>query len=111
MTEQQKIHIAMMNSYNVLTGKCSIEDIFNSDVPMFSHVIDDEPNQDNVLFIIKYFEKIDMFEQCLELKQYITDTFDDEGNITTKICPCPYPEITEYSFNTKCNICKQKLRY
>lgn len=111
MTEQQKIHIAMMNSYNVLTGRVNIEAIFNSNIPMFSHTIDEEPNLNNLMFIVKYFEQVEMFEECLNLKIYIDGIFDDEGNLKGELCSCPYPNITEYSFKTKCKICNLNLRH
>jgi len=111
MTEQQKIHIAMVNSFNVLTKRVSIEQIFNSDIPMFSHAIEDEPNFNNVMFIVKYFEKVEMFEECLLLKMYADETFDEDGNFIEELCECPYPKIIEYSFQTECKICNLKLKH
>lgn len=111
MTEQQKIHIAMMNSYNVLTGAASIDSVINSNIPMFSHTIDEEPNFHNIMFIVRYFEEVEMFEECLNLKIYIDNTFDENGNPKEILCSCPYPKITEYSFKTKCKVCELNLRH
>jgi len=111
MTEQQKIHIAMMNSFNVLTGRVGVEKIFASNVPMFSHSIEDEPNLQNILFIVKYFEQVEMFEECLLLKMFVDETFDEDGNFIAELCECPHPKIINYSIQTKCEICNLKLKH
>lgn len=111
MTEQQKIHIAMINSYNVLTGRASIDDVLSSNIPMFSHAIDEEPHLENIMFIVRYFEKVEMFEECLILKMYVDETFDEDGNFIEELCVCPYPKIFKYSFKTECEICGEKLKH
>jgi hypothetical protein len=110
MTEQQKIHVAMINSFNVITGKATVDDVLDSNVALFSHNFNEELDFDIVMFILKYFSDIDMFEQCAELKKIIHDTFDSNGKYRDKSCECPYPSIKEYKSITECNSCKRKIR-
>lgn len=111
MTEQQKIHIAMLNSFNVLTGRVGLDTILTSNVPMFSHTIDEEPNFHNIMFIVRYFEQVEMFEECLLLKMFVDETFDEDGNFIEELCKCPHPKVITYSFKTKCEICNLKLKH
>lgn len=110
MTEQQKIHIAMINSFNVITGKATLDDIMDSNIPLFSHDFNEEYNYDNIMFITDYFSKIEMFEECVELQQFIASTFDKSGKHKEKVCECPYPKIEKYEEKTKCASCKMKIK-
>lgn len=111
MTEQQKIHIAMINSYNVLVGEATVDEILDSNIAMFSHDFDDELKYHNVMFILKYFEQIEMFDKCVVLSAFIDKTFDKSGNHKEKTCDCPYPEISTYETKTKCDACKRKVKH
>ena len=79
MTEQQKIHIAMINSYNVIVGNVDIDDVLDSNVSLFSHDFEEELQYDNMVFILKYFEQIEMFDKCIILSAFIDKTFDKTG--------------------------------
>jgi hypothetical protein len=37
MTKEQMIHISMVNSYNVITNRATIEEVTNSGVGIFCH--------------------------------------------------------------------------
>jgi hypothetical protein len=110
MTEQQKIHIAMINSYNVIVGNVDIDDVLDSNVSLFSHDFEEELQYDNMVFILKYFEQIEMFDKCIILSAFIDKTFDKTGKHKEKACECPYPEIELYEAKTKCSTCKRKLK-
>lgn len=110
MTEQQKIHIAMVNSFNVIVGNATVDDILDSNVPLFSHDFDDEFQYDNLMFILKYFEQIEMFDKCATLSAFIDRTFDKAGRHKEKACECPYPDVKVYEPKTKCSSCDRKIK-
>ena len=110
MTEQQKIHIAMLNSFKVLTGEATLDDILDSNVPLFSHNFEEDVEFREVQFIMKYFEQIEMFEKCFALSHYIEKTFDKNGFPLEKTCECAYPDIKVYEEKTKCSLCNIKLK-
>jgi hypothetical protein len=110
MTEQQKIHVAMINSFNVITGKATIDDVLDSNVALFSHDFNEELQYDNLMFILKYFEQIEMFDKCSEFMVFIDSTFDRKGKHKEKACECPYPDIKSYGLKTKCDTCNRKIR-
>ena len=110
MTEQQKIHIAMINSFNVILEKATIDDVLDSNLPLFSHDFDDELQYDNMVFILKYFEQIEMFDKCSEFKAFIDKTFDNRGQHKEKACGCAYPDIKLYEPKIKCSTCNMKIK-
>jgi len=110
MTEQQKIHIAMINSFNVIVGEATIDDVLDSNLSLFSHDFEEELNYENIMFILKYFEQIEMFDKCSKLMTFIDNTFDREGNYKEKACECPYPDIKLYEAKTKCSTCNRKIK-
>jgi len=59
----------------------------------------------------KYFEQVEMFEECLLLKMFVDETFDEDGNFIAELCECPHPKIINYSIQTKCEICNLKLKH
>jgi hypothetical protein len=109
MTEHQKVHIAMINSYNVITGKCKWTDVLNSNIPYFAHTLDGSVNLFELNQIIFYFRSLEMFEECAKLQEYLEENFDKEGNKTEEGCACDYPVIKKYSIKTICSSCKKKV--
>jgi hypothetical protein len=110
MTEQQKIHIAMVNSFNVILDKATIDDVLDSNLALFSHEFEEELEYDNLMFILKYFEDIEMFDKCSEFKAFIDKTFDNKGQHKEKACNCPYPDIKFYEPKIKCSSCSRKIK-
>ena len=110
MTEQQKIHIAMINSFNVILEKATIDDVLDSNLALFSHEFEEELEYDNLIFILKYFEDIEMFDKCSEFKAFIDRTFDNKGQHREKACSCPYPDIKFYEPKIKCSACNMKIK-
>ena len=110
MKEARDIHIAMMNSYNMLTEKASIEQIINSGVGLFAHSPEEDSQLESVEFMISYFKNIEMYEKCSELKKYIDNTFDEHGLYKEDKCECEMPEIYEYTPKVKCSICKLRVK-
>lgn len=109
MTEQQKIHIAMLNSYNVITDTFTIDEIMDSGVPLFSHIPDEEISIEALNFILYYFQQQEMYEHCLALTEYMAENFNSDGSSKIETCDCEYPEILEYTKKMKCSKCNKRL--
>jgi len=109
MTEEQKIHIAMINSYRYLVGDVELDDILNSDIPFLAHPPDQDTTTDILEFMIYYFQSHEMFEYCAKLKEFFNENFYEDGSPKSNSCECPLPEIKEYSFKTMCNRCNKKI--
>lgn len=109
MTEQQAVHVGMINSYNVLMGNISVEFLLDINLGVFSHDFSRDPRKETIENIIKYFEECEMFIECFELSGYIRDNFDEKGRYIRRLCECEKPVIKEYSYDTKCDTCKRSL--
>lgn len=109
MTEEQKVHIAMMNSYRYLVGEVEIDDILNSDISFFAHIPEQDTTTDVLEFMIYYFQSHEMFEHCAKLKKFFDENFYEDGTPRNNLCDCPLPDVIEYSFKTKCNRCNKRI--
>lgn len=110
MKQKQLIHIAMINSYNVITGKVDEEVIMETSVAMFAHVPNEELSEKNLASIIKYFESLEMYEHCEELKREYDLRFDELKRPRERECECDYPTILRYNWEqTRCGVCKNLL--
>lgn len=110
MKDKQLIHISMLNSYNVLVGNASIEDIVSSGIGVFSHSIYEEDALESIEFMIFYFEENEMYDKCAKLKKYIEENFNEDGTFKREFCDCELPEIKTYTMNVKCEICKKSIQ-
>ena len=110
MTEQQQLHIGMINSYNIILGKCSAFEVMSSGVGFFAHIPDEDPDFDTVNNIIDYFSEIEMFEKCIELVSYMEENFNDDGSERIALCDCKLPEIESYSKRVFCSNCNNRIR-
>jgi hypothetical protein len=100
----------MINSYNVITNKVTVEDITNSGIGIFCHSIEEKDGMESIEFMIKYFQNLEMYEKCSDLKEYIKDTFNTDGTYKDSLCECSYPEIESYTPIVKCSICNLKIK-
>ena len=108
MTRQQVVHIGMINSFNIITGAVSLDQVINSGLGVIAHV----PEEDELEFInlmIHYFQEHEFYEYCSVLKKYKEDTYYDDGSLKEQQCDCEYPEIKEYSIKVKCSGCNKRL--
>ena len=110
MTEEQKVHIAMINSFNILTGKVDIDEVMESDVPYLSYHPSEFINMNAAKFILSYFMEREMYEHCGEFQQFIDETFNKDGTPKEKTCECEMPDIKEYTKKTTCTICNLRLK-
>jgi hypothetical protein len=110
MTQEQMIHIGMINSFNLLTERNTLEEIAMSDMSLFAHVPDEEAPIELVDLMIEYFQSYEMFEHCKELMDYIDDNFNEDGIRIQNRCECPQPVITDYSKKMFCGHCNKRLK-
>lgn len=110
MKQSQVVHLGMINSYNVLVNKVSVDEIILSGVGAFAHSPEEKDAKQSVEFMIKYFQDIEMYEKCSALKKYIEETFDENGKYKEPFCDCEYPDIKEYSKTPNCSVCNLKLK-
>jgi hypothetical protein len=100
----------MINSYNLLTGRNKLEEILNSGIGVFCHSPEEKDALNSIKFMISYFENLEMYNKCLELKKYIEETFDDNGKYKGKVCECIHPDIETYTPTVKCSICSLTIK-
>lgn len=110
MTKKQRLHIGMINSYNLLTEIATLSEILESGVAIFSHVPDDIPTLNELEKILFYFQEIEMFEHCTHIVKYMEINYDEDGNLRGEDCDCDYPSIVKYEKNMKCGACFKRLR-
>jgi len=110
MTGSQVVHIGMLNSYNVLTGKATMSDVINSNVSLFAHVPDEDIDSQFIDLMILYFQDCEMFEHCAELLHFYKENFNDDGTRKGEECECEFPDIKEYTNQIKCSQCKNNIR-
>lgn len=110
MTKEQMIHISMVNSYNVITKKATVEQVSNSGIGLFCHSPEEKDGMESIKFMITYFQDLEMYEKCSALKEYINETFNDDGTYKEEKCNCTYPEIESYSPIVKCSVCSMTIR-
>ena len=112
MNERQRIHIGMMNSYNVLTGKARLIEVIESAIPIFAHVVDKPIRLQDIHLMKMYFEEIEEYEKCIELSCLVQSLFDQDGNLK-KIhsCECDMPLMPRYDDKMICQTCNKYIVY
>jgi len=109
MTEGQLVHLGMVNSYNVLVGNATLEEIISAKIGVFSHSLEESDAKKSIELMIFYFKEIEMYEYCAGLQDYIEDVFDNEGLYKKNYCGCTYPQIEKYVNRIKCKKCGMKI--
>ena len=65
----RNLDLAMVNSYRLLTGKSTFDELVVDNQVFFAHDIDLGLEEVDFDFIIEYFSDDDDFEKCIELKK------------------------------------------
>ncbi len=113
MKERQVAHIGMINSYNVLTRKARVIDVIESAIPIFAHIVDEDIRKSDIDLIISYFEMIEEYEKCIELKCVSQTLFDENGEPKTmQVCECVMPSYApKYDDVMICCKCNNPIIY
>jgi hypothetical protein len=110
MTKDQQIYVSMINSFNLITEKATIEEIIYSGIGIFAHIPNEDIDEEDVNILISYFESRDMYEYCSELIDFINEEYNSDGSFKQKECECEYPIIKKYIKKMKCSRCDLRLR-
>ena len=108
MKQEQALHIGMLNSFNVITGKATYDDILNAGIGFFAH----DPNEmdpDSLKILIRYFQELEMFEYCKELKDVYDEYYNEDGSIRDPLCECDFPVINGYTKKVMCGDCGKRI--
>ena len=79
MTDREKLHVAMINSYDVIVNNLSPEGIIveQNGIGLFAHDFDRPLEKYDVSSLIDYFVEIEEYERCVKL-DCILRSFTDE---------------------------------
>lgn len=110
MNTQQTIHVAMINSYNVILGHATVDEVLEAGIGVFTHIPDEEIDLDVVQLMILYFQEVEMYEHCSSLMDYIRDNWNDDGTRIKKYCECDQPLFDKYEPEVKCNRCNKIIK-
>lgn len=110
MTEQQQVHIGMINSFNIITQRNTIQEIMSSGIGYFAHIPDRDPDFETIEDMILYFSEIEMYEKCIELTLYLDENFNKDRSEKIKRCECDYPDIDNYGYKMRCVKCGNRIR-
>lgn len=108
----QMTHIGMVNSYNIILGFATTEEVRASGLNVLSHDPEEDINLDYLKFMVKYFSKLDMFDECINVTEYIQDNYNEDGTLKNVIeyCECEYPKIGKYKKPMICGECDKQIR-
>jgi hypothetical protein len=69
MTDREKLHVAMINSYDVIVNNLAPEGIIveQNGVGLFAHDFERPLEKHDVSSIIDYFVEIEEYERCVRL--------------------------------------------
>lgn len=69
MTDAEKLHVAMINSYDIIVNNLPPEGIIveQNGIGLFAHDFENPLKIDDVLSIIDYFVEIEEYEKCVKL--------------------------------------------
>lgn len=109
MTQEQIIHVGMINSFNLITERYTLDEIATSDVSYFAHVPNEDVPIDLIQLMISYFQSFEMYGHCADLMNCLNKNYNEDGTIIKNECKCAQPMITEYSKKMFCGKCKKRL--
>mgnify|MGYP006921287882 CR=1 FL=1 len=97
-------HIAMINSFNVMTSRSTITEVMEAGMGVFGHEVGGEVDTHEITRVLNYFEDKEMYEFCAELRGII-DLLDDQ----VPMCECEYPVFDHYGSTIECHLCNKPL--
>lgn len=108
MNEKQMLHVAMQNSYNVITHKCTIQEVEEDGTPLFIHFPDRDVDKASIKIMVMYFIVEEEYEKCKELTELYELLFQEE--MPQLLCDCskPYYEMTDDD-EIECSNCGRKV--
>lgn len=108
MNEKEMLQKAMDNSYNVITHKCTIEDIEYNDIPIFVHFPDRDIDKASIKIMIMYYIMEEEYEKCRELSDVYELLFQEE--MPALLCDCKTPQYEMIDDDKiECLKCKTRI--
>jgi hypothetical protein len=74
--DDEELHWAMLNSYDVIVNDIKIEDIVITDIEFFIHDISKKVKRSSIDILIAYFEETEEYERCAVLLKIKNDLND-----------------------------------
>lgn len=114
--KEEKLHEAMMNSFNLVTNRITYDDLFNLGKFFLIHLPDEPITQFDLDVMIQYFEDLEMYENCAELKKIQDEQFNDDGIHIVwedeEICECKNPKIYDDAEGViRCKTCQKRFSW
>lgn len=110
MNSNQVLHVGMVNSYNMIMGKATVDQIVTSGLSVFAHVPDEEIELEDLELMLSYFKTHEMYEYCVDILKYMQENFNPDGSYVHESCECELPTITKYEPKIKCGSCNKRIR-
>jgi hypothetical protein len=108
MDEKELLNYAMYNSYNVITHKCTVEDIEDDGMPIFIHYPDTDIDKASIKVMMIYFIMTEEYEKCEELSKEYELLFHEK--MPKILCECRVPSYHLFDDDTiECKNCKIKI--
>lgn len=108
------LHEAMMNSFNIITNKITYDDLFKMERTFLVHVPDEPITLEDIDIMIGYFEQLEMYENCAELKvisDEILNYDEEEEDYEEDSCECKIPIISSNDGDIRCLTCDKKFKW
>lgn len=90
MDEKELLQAAMHNSYNVITHKCTIEEVEDDGMPVFVHFPDRDIDKTSIKVMVMYFIMMEEYEKCADLNHVYELLFDEK--MPSLLCKCDIPQ-------------------
>lgn len=108
MNEKELLQTAMHNSYNVITHKCTVEDVEYDGVPVFIHFPDKNIDKVSIKVMIMYFIMREEYEKCSDLTNEYELLFHEK--MPTLVCKCDTPDYSLRDDDViECKKCKTEI--
>jgi len=75
LSDDEELHMAYLNSYDVIVMGADIKSIIDSDIYMFVHDPSYPYEKEDVLLLLKYFEDIEDYERCIIIKDFYDESY------------------------------------
>jgi len=108
METHQALHVGMINSYNVIIGNATYDEVLNANIGIFAHD-PNEYNADVLKTLIAYFQEVEMYEHCAELMRLYEQDYNPDGTLKDELCNCDMPLIEKYTRKVMCGSCGKRI--
>lgn len=75
LSEDEELHIAHLNSYDIIVMGADVKTILDTDTYMFMHDPSYPYEEEDVLLLLKYFEDIEDYERCIIIKDFYDESY------------------------------------